>query len=207
MSHAAPPRSPIGTRIAIIGNTSAGKSTLAARLARALDAPFVELDALNFEPGWRALAEHDPHEFVRRVREATQGDAWVVAGGYQSLTQDLYWDRLHTVIWLDPPLRRVLPRVLTRSWRRWRSKELLWGTNYERFWPQLRFWGPDSLLWYAVTTQRRKHDATIAAMADPRWSHIRFLRLTSFAEVDAFVAGVERSVAPRAAAPTTEEAR
>ncbi len=41
--------SPIGRRIHVLGNTSAGKSTLGTRLAQALDVPFVELDALNGE--------------------------------------------------------------------------------------------------------------------------------------------------------------
>ena len=43
--------STIGTRIHVIGNSTSGKSTLAARLAEALDAKFVELDAINWQPG------------------------------------------------------------------------------------------------------------------------------------------------------------
>ena len=48
--------SPVGTRIHVIGNSASGKSTLAARLASALDAPLVELDAINWRPGWVGLA-------------------------------------------------------------------------------------------------------------------------------------------------------
>jgi adenylate kinase family enzyme len=72
--------SPIGRRIHVIGNSGSGKSTLGARLALVLEIPFVELDALNWEPGWIGLNEADPAEFERRIREATSGEAWVVAG-------------------------------------------------------------------------------------------------------------------------------
>lgn len=189
-------RSALGRRVAVIGNTSAGKSTLGARLARHLGVPFVELDALNWEPNWHALTEHDPAEFERRLRDATAGDGWVVAGSYSNFTQRIFWDRLETVVWLDPPLPQIVWRVLTRSWRRWRTKELLWGTNYERFFPQLAVWRKEeSLLWWAVTQHPRKRRNTIAAMADPRWSHIRWVRLTSSREVQAFTAAVEAAAA------------
>ena len=45
-------RSDVGRRIHVMGNSSSGKSTLAERLSRALELPLVELDALNWEPGW-----------------------------------------------------------------------------------------------------------------------------------------------------------
>ena len=73
-------------------------------------------------------------------------------------------------------------------WRNnWRSKELLWGTNYERFWPNLKVWNrEDSLIWWIITQQRRKRQRMHAMMGDPAWSHITFIRLGSAAEIDAF---------------------
>lgn len=65
----------IGTRIHVIGNSASGKSTLAARLADTLKAPLVELDAINWQPGWVGLNTTDPDEFERRIREATRGGA------------------------------------------------------------------------------------------------------------------------------------
>lgn len=183
--------SPIGQRIHVIGGTSSGKSTLATQLASVIGAPVVELDALNWLPNWVGLNETDPEEFRRRIREATAGDAWIVAGSYSNFSEPGFWDRLDTVIWLDLPLPLTVRRVLTRSWRRWRTKELLWGTNYERFLPQLKFWSRDSLVWWAVTSQRKRRVRMLSHMADPRWSHIRFIRLTSTREVEAFRRAVE----------------
>jgi hypothetical protein len=47
----------------------------------------------------------------------------------------------------------------------------------------------------------------LAYQSDPRWSHIRFVRLTSAREVEAFAAAVERAVGaePRGAGARTTE--
>ena len=65
--------SPVGRRIHVVGNSASGKSTFGRRLAEALDAPFVELDALNWQPGWVALHDTDPGELDRRILEASGG--------------------------------------------------------------------------------------------------------------------------------------
>ena len=168
---------------------------MAARLARALDAPLVELDALNWEPGWVALSDTDPDELDRRIRRATRGERWVVAGSYMRLSQRAFWSLLDTVIWLDLPLPLLLRRVLRRTWKRWRTREVLWGTNHERFWQQFMIWSKsESLLAWIVTQHVRKRKAMVTYLSDPRWSHIRFVRLTSPGEVEAFAVAVERAV-------------
>jgi len=42
-------------RIAVIGTSGAGKTTLARRIAGRLKLPHVELDAINWQAGWRDL--------------------------------------------------------------------------------------------------------------------------------------------------------
>jgi len=176
----------------VIGNSATGKSTLAKRLAAALDADFVELDALNWLPDWVGLNDTNPDELERRLELATRGDAWVVAGSYTRFAQRTFWPRLDTVIWLDLPVVLLVWRVLRRSWRRWRTRELLWGTNIERFWPQLALWRrDDSLVYWVVTAQRGKRRGMRAAMADPQWAHIHFIRLASVGEIESFAAAVE----------------
>lgn len=189
------PRSPsmpdrvvdIGRRIHVIGNSGSGKSTLAAAIAEEIGAPLVELDALNFLPNWVGLNEHDPAEFERRITEATAGDAWVVAGSYSAFAKRVFWPRLETVIWLDLPMATLIRRVLLRSWNRWRSGERLWGTNYESIWRTLAFWKRDSLLHWIVTQHRRKRRDMWATIEDPRWRHIRFVRIGSELEARAFM--------------------
>lgn len=158
-------------RVHVIGNSSAGKSSLAKRLAGMLGVPFVELDALNWEPNWVGLNATDPEELERRLREAT-----------------CFWDRVQLVLWLDMPRPLLLRRAVVRSWRRWRSRELLWGTNYESFWRQFFLWRKsESLIWWTWTQHERKRRDMLRTMADPRWEHIRFVRLVSAGEVEEFV--------------------
>ena len=56
----------IGRRIHVVGNSCSGKSSLGERLAAALQVPFVDLDALNWLPGWVGLERNGSTE-VRRV--------------------------------------------------------------------------------------------------------------------------------------------
>lgn len=197
---------PIGQRIHVMGNSGSGKSTLASRLAAILDVPFVELDALNWEPGWVGLNSEGPEEFARRIAEATAGDAWVVAGSYTAFSLQGFWAKLDTVVWLDLPRSLLVRRVLRRSWHRWRSKELLWGTNYERFWPQLALWRKEeSLVWWVITQHHRKRRQMLSFMTDPRWRHIRFIRLTSVAEVESFAQAIEEWAREQAASPGSNE--
>jgi adenylate kinase family enzyme len=171
-------------RIQVMGSSGSGKSTAGQRLAAGLGVPFGELDALFWLPGW---VERDTDDFRTRVAAATEGDRWVVSGNYTGRLDGALWERAEIVAWLDLPLHVTMPRQVTRSWRRWRNHELLWGTNYERFWPQLAVWDPNSLIGYSLRARPRFHRAMLDAMVDPRWAHVRFVRLTSQREVDRFV--------------------
>ena len=180
--------SPVGRRIIVVGNTGAGKSSLARALSGRLDVPFIELDALFWEPGW---VEADPEVFRARVQAATEGDAWVVAGNYTGRTMDLTWPRADTIVWLDLPLHVLLPRLVKRGWTRSRSGELLWGTNTETFWKHLKLWDQtESLLAFAVRSHAKKRAEFDAAMRDPQWAGAQWVRLRSGAEARAFLARV-----------------
>ncbi|MEX1022206.1 MAG: adenylate kinase [Dehalococcoidia bacterium] len=180
--------STIGTRIVLVGPTSSGKTTLADRLGTALGLPSTDLDALYWKPGWVGAEDDEWHP---RLRALAAGEGWVVAGNYIRHTMPNLWPRAETIVWLDLPLRVVLPRVLRRSWRRSRSRELLWGTNVERFWPQLKFWDPKSLVGYAIQTRVRMRNHMVATMANPAFARVRFVRLRSPAEIEAFTRAIE----------------
>ena len=81
-----------GTRIVVIGTSGAGKTTLARKIAGRLGLPHIELDAINWQPGWRDLDRHDRPEFVRRVAQAIQAERWVADGNYASV-RDVLWRR------------------------------------------------------------------------------------------------------------------
>ncbi|MEM1435819.1 MAG: adenylate kinase [Pseudomonadota bacterium] len=192
----------LGQRVHVWGNSSSGKSTLAAQLGEALQVPVVELDALNWLPNWVGLNATDPDRLRCRIREATAGDCWIVAGSYTDYCQQTFWPRLETLIWLDLPRHLLLRRMLVRSWRRYRSGELLWGTNRESFWGHFAVWNREqSLLWWIWTQHARKRRSLLRVMSDPSWAHIRVIRLTSAAEVEAFRDATLRTTASGASQP------
>ena len=179
---------PLGSRILIWGSSCSGKSTLARQLADHFGYPCVDLDALNWLPDWQGLNHSDPGRLEARMRRATRGNAWVVAGAYTHHAQETFWPRLDTIVFLDMPLWLLMLRVVTRSWRRHRQRELLWGTNYENFWRLLKIWRTDeSLLWWIVRHYHGRRRQTFDYMIEPRWAHIAFIHLRSPSEVDAWL--------------------
>lgn len=190
---ALPRTSALGRRVIVVGSSCAGKSTLGERLAVVMGVPFVELDALYWKPGWVAPPEE---EFRRKVTAATVEDGWVVAGNYHREMSATIWPRAEIVIWLDLPLPLTISRILRRSWTRWRKHELLWGTNEEKFWAQLKLWSSeDSLIAYTLGSWRRSHRRYLDALSDPQWAHIRFVRLRSRAEAERFAKSLEATLA------------
>lgn len=165
----------------MVGTSGSGKSTVAAALARRLGVPHVELDALHWLPGWQ---ERPKDEFRARLTEALAGDGWVVDGNYGGRGRDLVWERCDTVLWLDLPRSTVMGQVARRTFARWWSGELLWGTNRESL--RMTLASRDSILWWAWSTHGRRRAEYAALLAEPR--PFRVVRLRTRAEVDAFVA-------------------
>lgn len=173
----------VGKRVIVIGSSNAGKSTLAALLAERMGVPFVELDGLHWEPGW-VEAERDV--FRERVRRAVEAESWVLAGNYLRNQQDVSWSAADTIVWLDLSMSTVLSRCIRRTWRRWRTQEVLYGgENREIFREHLMLWNTDkSLIAHILRTHRARRRTLEAASRDPRWSHLTFIRLRSSVEVE-----------------------
>jgi len=159
-------------RIVVIGVTGCGKSTLAESLANKLNLEYVELDALNWKPGW---VGSEDQEFREKVEAATRMSGWVLAGNY-SKVRDIIWPRAELVVWLDYPFLLVLGRLWKRTWRRWWRKELLWGTNYEHLWPQFKLWSKESLFNWLFQSYGRHRRQYSQIFADPTYSHLMVLR-------------------------------
>jgi len=164
-------------RIAVVGSTGAGKTTLAKALAGRLGCPHVELDALHWDPDW-IPASRDV--FRSRVAAALFAETWVADGNYSS-ARDLVWGRADTLVWLDYPLRVILPRLIARTLRRELTGEELWNGNRERL---AGLFARDSLLLWALKTHRRRRRAYSAALASPDFCHLQVVRLRSPAEAD-----------------------
>ena len=176
------------TRIIVIGTISSGKSTLAEKLAHKLAFDFVELDALYWQPNWVGTPND---EFAAKVNDATHGDRWVVAGNY-SRTRPITWTRAQLIIWLDYPFLTVFWRLVTRTIHRTWTKELLWGTNVDRFWVHFKLWSDDSLVtWLFKTYWRRKREIPVL-FEQPRYQHLKLLHFKTPQETEMWLKQLPR---------------
>ncbi|MBX3218834.1 MAG: hypothetical protein KF850_42905 [Labilithrix sp.] len=187
-------------RIAVIGVSGNGKTTLARRLAEQLGVRYVELDALCHQPGWREA----PNEDFRRDVLAAIGDldAWVVDGSYDRKLGNLVYERADTVVWLDQPLPLVVARLIRRAiWDIVTQRDLF---NGNRQTVRFAFLERDSLVALAIkqhSRRRRLYPHKFAAMPN-----VELVRLRSPAAVRRWLAdqtpaaGTPREASPEARA-------
>ena len=162
-------------RVSVVGTSGSGKSTMAERVAAAFHIPIIELDAINWQAGWRDLNSNDPEEFKRRVAQAVSADAWVIAGNY-SLVRPIYIPRLTHIVWLDYPRRVVMRRVIWRSIKRAIDRTELWpGTgNREDFRRWLDRDHPIRWAWDTFDKRRREYEQRFA---NPENKDVKLIRL------------------------------
>ena len=89
-------------RIAVVGSSGAGKTTLARELAAALELPHIELDGIP-RPELRPIVE--------RIAAT---DSWIIDGNYRSLRSTV-WSRATALVWLNYSFGVVMRRALSRS--------------------------------------------------------------------------------------------
>ena len=163
-------------KIVVKGTSAAGKSTIAADLARRLALPCIELDALHHGPNW---SEPTAEVFQARVRQAMAANpaGWVVDGNYDSKLGEMVVAAADTIVWLDLPFGLKLRRLWYRTRHRIRDDVELWNGNQET-WRGV-FLARDSLFIWMVRTHLRHRRAWPARFGnDPR-----LVRLRSEAEI------------------------
>jgi adenylate kinase family enzyme len=170
-------------RVSVIGTSGAGKSTFAFALARSLGVPSLELDSVYHQADWTPLPAE---EFRRRVFAVAQGPGWVIDGNY-STVRDIVWDRADTVVWLDLPRRTVMRRIVFRTLRRVGGRVELWNGNRERWRNIFTLDDQESVIAWAWKTHGSRRSRYAAALADPGYSHLRFVRLRSPGAVRRFL--------------------
>ncbi|HZP57183.1 MAG TPA: adenylate kinase [Dehalococcoidia bacterium] len=164
----------VGQRIAVVGTTGSGKTTLAAALAQGIGAPHIELDALFWGPGWQPV---EPEHFRRAVAAATGGERWVTCGNYRTLVAEFVWRRADTLVWLDYPLPLVIARLFRRSVTRAAAGVELWQGNRESWRGQ--FLSRDSLFVWALKTHGKHRREYPEMLARPEYAHLRVHRVRS----------------------------
>ena len=179
-------------RVSVVGVSGSGKTTFARALAQRLNSPLIELDGLMHQPGW--VPKPDDH-FKREVEQATAQDTWVVDGNYRQVVIDgPVWQRADTVVWVDPPRRTIMRQLFVRTVRRTLTREVLWNGNREPL-SNLTSLDPErSVMAWAWSTYDGLTDRYATAMDDPKWRHLKFVRLRSNAEARRWLGSISQPV-------------
>lgn len=176
-------------RIAFVGCSGAGKTTLARQVAAKLDLVHIELDALFHQPGWTELPDG---EFAKLVAErlGSAESGWTCDGNYNSHGGRQVRDAADTIVWVDTSRRRVMSRVIRRTLRRVVTREELWNGNREP-WTNLYSLDPERNIIVWSWTRFAGYRQQYRAMTESgEWSHADVVRLSSPAEVDRWLESI-----------------
>jgi adenylate kinase family enzyme len=160
-------------RIAVVGATGSGKTTLASKIAQRLGIVHLETDSVYWGPNWKPIPLD---EFRIWMETSTRSEQWVVDGNY-SKVRDLVWGRADTLVWLDYPLMLVFWRLLRRSIPRVFTRVELWNSNHETF--RGMFLSRDSLFVWLFQSYQHQKRAYPVLVKEPMFSHLVFVRLKS----------------------------
>lgn len=159
-------------RVRVVGTSGSGKSTFASRLARSLEVPHIELDAVFWAEGW---TRRDLDE-ARAVLDAHTADArgWVADGNWTAVVGEQL-DTADAVVWLDYPRRVVMARVVRRTLWRGITRRALWHGNRESLRNLLRRTPEENIVLWAWTSHARvtRRYADLAARPGSRVVRLR----------------------------------
>ena len=174
-------------RVIVIGTSCCGKSTFSKQLARALKCPLIELDSLYWEPNW---VERQADDFRQEVESAVAVDCWVVDGNYGTV-RDVIWPRATSAIWLNYAFGTVLGRAFIRTFRRSWSGEVLYSGNRESL--ARAFFSRDSILWWVISSFRRRRRAYQELCETNRYPQLKWLEFRNPADAERFLRSMEES--------------
>lgn len=178
-------------RVVVVGLSGSGKTTFATQLAEATGLAQIELDLLNWRPGWYDRYVHEHEAFRADVANAIAGEAWVLAGGY-SKVRPMVFARANTLVWLDLPKALVMRQVLWRSIQRATDGKLILNGNRETFDRWFKKGHPIGIVW---NHYGRKSAAIEAQLATAEAAHLRVYRCTTRKQASATLAELSRQKA------------
>lgn len=170
-------------RVLCFGPTGSGKSTLATALAKRLGLPLVLMDDLFWDPGW---VQPPRAELDARVLPVLDREAYVADTVY-GIHNGAALERVDVIVGLDYPRLVSLSRLVRRTWRRVRSRELVCNGNVETL---PRVLARDSILVWHFRSWRSKRDRMRAWHADAAAPPVLLLR--SPADADRLLAALHR---------------
>lgn len=142
-----------GKKIWIFGFSGNGKSTLAKKLSYLLNLKSLSMDQVRFKEESKNFQTKPSSDIIQLVNDFIQENkstGWIIESSSQH-TDLILVKEADVIIWLDLPYSQILYRIAKRSFLRCWHKTHLFGTqNQEFFSVFLKFWNPDSMLYWAT---------------------------------------------------------
>ena len=170
-----------GLRVLVIGTSGSGKSTFAEKLAGEAGIAHLELDVINWRPGWYDRSREETEAFLADVDQATSQRDWVLAGNY-SVTRPIVLPRVTHLVWMDLPLWLVMAQVIPRSIRRASAKDRDVFNGCREDWPRLV--RADHPIRWALTTHHSRRPKYVVAAEKITAQGGQVLRCTNRYEID-----------------------
>ena len=164
-------------RVVVYGTSGSGKSTFAADLAGARNVPCIELDLINWRPGWIGRNKTDIDGFKEDVETAIAIDAWVASD-----VRDRMWKRATDVVYLDLPRVVIVRQVIVRSFQRAFSGEDVFPGCREHWW---RMASAEHPIRWAWSTFHRRRDIYEGLIRDPQNAHLTLHRCLTRTQIAA----------------------
>ncbi len=166
--------------VLVMGCSGSGKSTFARKLAVQCGLPFVSIDRIFWQPGWR---EPDRDAFIAAMAREAEKPAWVIDGNYtRRAAAELRRARADTIFCFDLPRWICMLGVLRRS---------LLGYGVVR--PEMAPGCPEQVdltfCRYVWTYRRQERPKLLAYFAELRADQT-LVTFTTRAQADAFLAQV-----------------
>ena len=168
-------------RTVVVGCSCSGKTSLAARLAECMRVPHIELDAIHWQANWRPLPRNDFREVVRKK---AAGDRWVIEGNYEQV-RDIVLKRATAVIWLNYRFPTVFGRALSRTFRRFITRERLFNDNRESF--RNTFLSRESILLWVIKTHGPRKREYRGMFEGETYPHLEVVECTKPRDANAFL--------------------
>ncbi len=99
-------------RIAIIGYSCSGKSTLAKRLSKEFDLPLLYLDTVHWKPNWNEREDNESCEVIGDFMD--EHESWVIDGNYKKLLHERRMEEADYIVFMDFPARICMKRAKQR---------------------------------------------------------------------------------------------
>ena len=161
-------------KINVIGTSGSGKSTFSKKLARKLNFPYIELDAIYWGKNWYEPSDED---LFKNLEQALAQENWVLDGNY-TRTIPIKWKEVDTVIWIDFSFWRTFFQSSSRALYRVISQKEIWpDTGNKETWGKL--FSKDSIVLWMLKNYRRNKRRYAILDHQQEYEHIRFIRLKS----------------------------